>query len=1246
MVSLLQQQWGDRTFQDVLYQPLGVEEPLLVQHHRGLLNMTMNPTKYENASVFHQTEWVDVDTITINLCGNLVLLLLVLTYFWSSRRHYPSFFSCKRYFLPDQTPPDLPSSGFLSWILPLMAFPEDDILMYAGFDAAIFLRFYAVAFKVFALFAPYGLLVLIPVNLHENKADERHESNINTFNRLSMSNIQHYDSRMWLHAIGMYLLSALAMYFLVVEYRYYTNLRHRFLRRKSAHLRTIVVQGVPREMRSDSKLFTYFNTLYPEEVVNVHIPQNLSVLRRLIRERQVVLENLGKGLAEKGVRGEEQYHYTGGWCSRRRRVNTVGFCSTQLDRLNLAIATEQDRRRPPRRRRSGWGPTLPSISSVDMSYELGTKPDKAGPIERVVLQEDLDEEDEEDIDADAVDDDAGSGGGEEGNENDVLGASEARRGEVGGDGSGSSASPRLNGMGNRSAADAMAEAEAEVVDISSEVDAMEAAREGGPGTDNQGFGPEAEVVTGPDGLDYDRSSAKTLQQYQEGYWGKGYQSVSGESGGEGGWGSTIRPSMAPRLSVDLINVDPVKELVKTTAQQTFHTMRARSRHYRSAKNNASNGGTGTAAAGGAAAGGGYGTAAMTDARTPPKKSGSNGSLSGSGKRTAGSPMVVAGGTPGVNEGAGIGGSGSSSSGLRRSWSLGRANGSGSESMSLLGQQQAQQDRHYHRKPMAKKGKGYSSRAFVTFRSFGAATVARQVLHCARPGRMAASSAPEPRDVYWPNAIVTRRQHTARRVCVEVLLGVLMLLFPVLVTMLSFVFSAENLMQRSEVVRKLCRRSSLFESMIELIQPMAVITVMATLPLLLRLVGRLEGTLAESWIQMQTLSRYFTFQVLNVFLVTTIAGFAVEILTQQLHAQIVKRLVDDPSVLFTLLGETLPKVCGFFCDYVIIRAFTGMSMELVRAYSLFPALIAMVTKKKKWGRSMYSDAVEARSQRFDSQASNASSVGGGVGKGVMGYGMAGRHLPIPGGGYGGARGGRGGSSASGSASPVASVHANRVPMHPGGFYYGQMYAQDLLVVVVVMTYACVAPVVIVPALMFFFMAQVVYRHQLLYVYVPTFESGGSFFPKMFRRWIFALFTAQATMVGMCLLKQGFKQAYSVMFLMVLTYVYKRKVRSTYEPVSFSLPLEIARGLDLDRAESGPEGQEEDEALHPAADEYLQPELREPAFVSPEDIFQRRGGGGGGGGGGIGGGDGHGAGSGDGVKGGVEEGREKMMPDETF
>lgn len=65
--------------------------------------------------------------------------------------------------------------------------------------------------------------------------------------------------------------------------------------------------------------------------------------------------------------------------------------------------------------------------------------------------------------------------------------------------------------------------------------------------------------------------------------------------------------------------------------------------------------------------------------------------------------------------------------------------------------------------------------------------------------------------------------------------------------------------------------------------------------------------------------------------------------------------------------------------------------------------------------------------------------------------------------------------------------------------------------------------------------------------------------------------------------------------------QRKVRSMYEPVSFSLPLEIARGLDLDRAENAADDFEDDEALHPAADEYLQPELREPAFVVAEDLL---------------------------------------------
>lgn len=47
--------------------------------------------------------------------------------------------------------------------------------------------------------------------------------------------------------------------------------------------------------------------------------------------------------------------------------------------------------------------------------------------------------------------------------------------------------------------------------------------------------------------------------------------------------------------------------------------------------------------------------------------------------------------------------------------------------------------------------------------------------------------------------------------------------------------------------------------------------------------------------------------------------------------------------------------------------------------------------------------------------------------------------------------------------------------------------------------------------------------------------------------------------------------------------------------------MARGLDLDRVGS-PQAKEEDAALHPAANEYLQPELREPAFLGKEDLIK--------------------------------------------
>ena len=56
-----------------------------------------------------------------------------------------------------------------------------------------------------------------------------------------------------------------------------------------------------------------------------------------------------------------------------------------------------------------------------------------------------------------------------------------------------------------------------------------------------------------------------------------------------------------------------------------------------------------------------------------------------------------------------------------------------------------------------------SKAFVTFRTMGAATVAQQVLHYAKPGGMTITGAPEPRDLFWANMYMAKQEGLYRKV---------------------------------------------------------------------------------------------------------------------------------------------------------------------------------------------------------------------------------------------------------------------------------------------------------------------------------------------------------------------------------------------------------------------------------------------------------------------------------------------------
>ena len=89
-------------------------------------------------------------------------------------------------------------------------------------------------------------------------------------------------------------------------------------------------------------------------------------------------------------------------------------------------------------------------------------------------------------------------------------------------------------------------------------------------------------------------------------------------------------------------------------------------------------------------------------------------------------------------------------------------------------------------------------------------------------------------------------------------------------------------------------------------------------------------------------------------------------------------------------------------------------------------------------------------------------------------------------------------------------------------YGWEYPTQLLVIVICFTYACISPVILIFGAFYFVGALMVYKKQVLYVYSPSYESGGKLFPIVCDRTIVGLICGQLTFIGYSIIRGGHYQ----------------------------------------------------------------------------------------------------------------------------
>ncbi|KAI3466545.1 hypothetical protein Pfo_023208 [Paulownia fortunei] len=134
------------------------------------------------------------------------------------------------------------------------------------------------------------------------------------------------------------------------------------------------------------------------------------------------------------------------------------------------------------------------------------------------------------------------------------------------------------------------------------------------------------------------------------------------------------------------------------------------------------------------------------------------------------------------------------------------------------------------------------------------------------------------------------------------------------------------------------------------------------------------------------------------------------------------------------------------------------------------------------------------------------------------------------------------------------------MDPGSIGFNTGEPQIQLYFLLGLVYAVVTPVFLPFILVFFALAYVVFRHQIINVYSQEYESAAAFWPDVHGRIISALVFSQLILMGLMSTKGAAQSTPILIALPVLTIWFHRFCKGRYEPAFVRYPLQEAMMKD--------------------------------------------------------------------------------------
>lgn len=203
----------------------------------------------------------------------------------------------------------------------------------------------------------------------------------------------------------------------------------------------------------------------------------------------------------------------------------------------------------------------------------------------------------------------------------------------------------------------------------------------------------------------------------------------------------------------------------------------------------------------------------------------------------------------------------------------------------------------------------------------------------------------PDEIIWENLGLSLYTRLGKKTIAATVLTVTIIFWAIPVAAVGAISNINFLIEKVHFLRFINNLPHVLLGLITGLLPTVCLAILMSLvPPFIKALGKVSGLVTLQQIDLWCQDWYYAFQVVQVFLVTTLASSAVSV---------VPAIINDPSSALVLLAQKLPKASNFYISYIL---FQGLAIPGGALFQVVTLILSKIlgrfldnTPRKKWTR---------------------------------------------------------------------------------------------------------------------------------------------------------------------------------------------------------------------------------------------------------------------------------------------------------